>query len=74
MLFQSANFLLVFLLGDFVLVVQELNTDWWLVQTADGRSTGLVPSPYLNKLPQEGNDEAEKYDDTGKVYMLWIIS
>lgn len=59
--------------GDFVLVVQELNADWWLVQTADGRSTGLVPSPYLNKLPGEGGDEAEKYDDSGKVGLLWII-
>lgn len=56
--------------GDFVLVVQELNSDWWLVQTADGRSTGLVPSPYLSKLPQEGNDDTEKYDDTGKVLVV----
>lgn len=56
-----------------MLVVQELNADWWLVQTADGRSTGLVPSPYLNKLPGEGGDEAEKYDDSGKVGLLWII-
>lgn len=53
-----------------MLVVQELNADWWLVQTADGRSTGLVPSPYLNKLPQEGNAATNKYDDTGKVCFL----
>ncbi|XP_063868678.1 jouberin-like isoform X1 [Scylla paramamosain] len=55
--------------GDFVLVVQEINADWWLVQTADGRSTGLVPAPYLNKLPHR-TQETENLEETGKVLVV----
>ncbi|KAG0729248.1 Jouberin [Chionoecetes opilio] len=56
--------------GDFVLVVQEINADWWLVQTADGRSTGLVPAPYLNKMPQERSLQADKLEGSGKVLVV----
>ena len=58
--------IIFFVSGDFVLVVQEINADWWLVQTADGRSTGLVPAPYLNKLPHR-NQEIEELEEPGKV-------
>ncbi|XP_037792755.1 jouberin-like [Penaeus monodon] len=36
--------------GDYVMVIQETNSDWWLVRTADQRLTGLVPASYLQHL------------------------
>lgn len=33
------------------MVIQETNSDWWLVRTADQRLTGLVPASYLQQLP-----------------------
>ena len=55
-----------------MLIVQEMNADWWLVQTADGRSTGLVPAPYLNKVPHT-TQEIEKPEESGKVYYRSIV-
>lgn len=39
-----------FIAGDYVMVIQETNSDWWLVRTADQRLTGLVPASYLQQL------------------------
>lgn len=51
--------------GDYVMVVQEMNEDWWLVRTADLKFTGIVPSAYLQQLP--GGYSHEDETDSGKI-------
>ncbi|KAK8744268.1 hypothetical protein OTU49_000710 [Cherax quadricarinatus] len=53
--------------GDYVNVVQEMNGDWWLVRTADMRTTGLVPASYLQHLPGGFRQEQEDEMGSGKV-------
>ncbi|XP_045615343.1 jouberin isoform X2 [Procambarus clarkii] len=53
--------------GDYVIVVQETNGDWWLVRTADMRTVGLVPASYLQQLPGGFRQEQEDETDLGKV-------
>ncbi|KAG7176425.1 jouberin-like [Homarus americanus] len=53
--------------GDYVMVVQEINVDWWLVRTADSKATGLVPSSYLQQLPGELCQQQQDEMDSGKV-------
>ena len=34
--------------GDFVMILNKENKDWWLVCTTDSKQQGLVPANYLN--------------------------
>ncbi|CAL4099278.1 unnamed protein product, partial [Meganyctiphanes norvegica] len=38
--------------GDFVVVIEKNNADWWTVSSANGQQHGVVPATYLEEINQ----------------------